>query len=137
MAETVVRGPVGPIAIARHPIYGMLLPVPLVCFLGVLLTDLAYLNSGGNLVWLVNAEGNPTRWTFDGLSRMIEKEVALTVGSPITTFNSAIVTQWLFKVAYETLATPITYAVVGFLKREEGLDVYDRDTSFNPLALAE
>ena len=52
MAETVVRGPVGSIAIARHPIYGMLLPVPVVCFLGVLLTDLAYLSSAGNMVWL-------------------------------------------------------------------------------------
>ena len=50
---------------------------------------------------------------------------------------SAIVTQWLFKVAYEALATPLTYAVVGFLKRREGLDVYDGDISFNPLALAE
>jgi uncharacterized membrane protein len=30
----------------------MLLPVPIVCFIGVLLTDLSYLDSGGNLVWL-------------------------------------------------------------------------------------
>jgi uncharacterized membrane protein len=30
----------------------MLLPIPVVCFLGVLLSDLAYLCSGGNLVWL-------------------------------------------------------------------------------------
>ncbi len=48
-----------------------------------------------------------------------------------------MITQWLFKVAYETLATPLTYAVVGFLKRQEGIDTFDRDTSFNPLALAE
>ena len=52
MAETLARAPARPVAIARHPIYGMLLPVPVVCFLGVLLTDLAYLSSGGNLVWL-------------------------------------------------------------------------------------
>jgi len=30
----------------------MLLPVPVVCFTGVLLTDIAYLQSGGNLIWL-------------------------------------------------------------------------------------
>ena len=52
MAETAARAPARPVAIARHSIYGMLLPVPVVCFLGVLLTDLAYLGSGGNLVWL-------------------------------------------------------------------------------------
>jgi uncharacterized membrane protein len=30
----------------------MLLPVPVVCFLGALLTDVAYVDSGGNLAWL-------------------------------------------------------------------------------------
>jgi queuosine precursor transporter len=36
-----------------------------------------------------------------------------------------IVTTWLIKVGWETLATPLTYALVGYLKRTEGLDVYD------------
>ena len=36
-----------------------------------------------------------------------------------------IVTTWLIKVGWETLATPITYWIVGYLKRTEGLDVYD------------
>lgn len=49
----------------------------------------------------------------------------------------AIATQWLFKVTYEILATPLTYAVVRFLKRQEGLDVYDRATNFNPLAVGD
>ncbi|HKP34504.1 MAG TPA: DUF2231 domain-containing protein [Sphingomicrobium sp.] len=52
MTDTAVRRPVRQIAIARHPLYGMLLPVAVVCFVGVLLTDLTYLNSGGNLLWL-------------------------------------------------------------------------------------
>ena len=52
MAETVAGRPVRPIAIVRHPLYSMLLPIPVVCFLGALLSDLAYLCSGGNLVWL-------------------------------------------------------------------------------------
>ena len=53
-------------------------------------------DSRGNLVWQVNAEGNPTRFTFDGLSRLTKKEVALGYGSPITTFTSSIDTQWGF-----------------------------------------
>jgi hypothetical protein len=36
-----------------------------------------------------------------------------------------IVTTWLIKVAWEALATPITYLIVGYLKRTEGVDVYD------------
>jgi uncharacterized integral membrane protein (TIGR00697 family) len=39
------------------------------------------------------------------------------------------------KVVYETLATPMTYAVVGFLKKAEQEDYYDYDTDFNPFAL--
>lgn len=43
---------------------------------------------------------------------------------------------FVFKVSYEALATPITYAVVAFLKRAEQEDYYDVDTDFNPFRLA-
>ena len=36
-----------------------------------------------------------------------------------------IVTTWAIKVGYETIATPLTYAIVNYLKRSEGIDVYD------------
>jgi uncharacterized integral membrane protein (TIGR00697 family) len=58
-------------------------------------------------------------------------------GPPNFDLATAIVTQWIIKVAYEVLATPLTYLVVGYLKRAEGVDVYDRQTNFNPLALAD
>jgi uncharacterized integral membrane protein (TIGR00697 family) len=45
-----------------------------------------------------------------------------------------ILTTWAIKVGYETVATPLTYAIVNHLKRREGIDVFDRDTDFNPLA---
>lgn len=43
--------------------------------------------------------------------------------------------QWLAKVAYETAATPLTYAVVTWLKRKEGVDAFDKDIRLNPLAI--
>lgn len=46
-----------------------------------------------------------------------------------------ILTQWLAKSLYEALLTPLTYLAVGFLKRREGLDVYDEGTDFNPFAV--
>jgi queuosine precursor transporter len=46
----------------------------------------------------------------------------------------AIFSQWFLKVAYETLATPLTYAVVNALKKAETEDYFDRDTDFNPFA---
>ena len=48
-----------------------------------------------------------------------------------------IVTQWLAKSAYEIVATPLTYLVVGYLKRKEGVDVFDRDTNLNPLLVSD
>jgi uncharacterized PurR-regulated membrane protein YhhQ (DUF165 family) len=44
-------------------------------------------------------------------------------------------TLYLFKVAYEIAATPLTYAIVRWLKRVEGVDVYDRETDFTPFRL--
>lgn len=43
--------------------------------------------------------------------------------------------QWLFKVLFEVVATPFTYAAVTVLKRLEGIDTYDRDIDLNPVAV--
>ncbi len=43
-----------------------------------------------------------------------------------------IVYHWLSKTFIEALATPLTYAVVNFLKKKENVDTYDYKTSFNP-----
>jgi uncharacterized integral membrane protein (TIGR00697 family) len=48
-----------------------------------------------------------------------------------------IVVQAVVKTAYEALATPLTYLVVGWLKRVEGIDTYDRGVRFNPFAITE
>ena len=46
-------------------------------------------------------------------------------------------TGWLLKTAYEVIATPLTYFVVGKLKAKEGIDTFDRDTNFSPIAFGE
>ena len=43
--------------------------------------------------------------------------------------------QFVAKVSVEVLFTPVTYALVGWLKRAEGVDHYDRDTKFTPFSL--
>ncbi|MEA3004566.1 MAG: queuosine precursor transporter [Sphingomonadales bacterium] len=45
---------------------------------------------------------------------------------------AVLLAQWALKVGWEVLLTPATYAVVGFLKRREGIDVYDTGTDFTP-----
>jgi queuosine precursor transporter len=55
---------------------------------------------------------------------------------PSSLLLTAILTQWGIKVLYEIVATPFTYAAVGFLKRREGLDPFDTHTNFSPIVLA-
>jgi uncharacterized integral membrane protein (TIGR00697 family) len=43
-----------------------------------------------------------------------------------------LVTQFALKVGWEVLLTPVTYAVVGWLKRREGVDIFDTATDFTP-----
>jgi hypothetical protein len=45
---------------------------------------------------------------------------------------TVLFTQWALKVGWEVLLTPVTYAVVGWLKRAEGLDAFDANTDFTP-----
>lgn len=42
-----------------------------------------------------------------------------------------ILFQYLFKVSYEVIFTPVTYAVVRWLKRKEGIDTYDYDVKYH------
>ena len=48
---------------------------------------------------------------------------------------AVMLAQFVGKVAVEVIFTPVTYKIVGFLKRAEHEDYYDRDTDFNPFAL--
>ena len=51
---------------------------------------------------------------------------------PWSLFLALTVTNYLFKCGVEALMTPVTYGVVGFLKKVENEDYYDKDTNFNP-----
>ena len=63
--------------------------------------------------------------------------ILLTFGGkyPAGTLVNMILTGYGLKVAYEVLATPVTYAVVGWLKRAEQSDAFDRHEDFNPFHL--
>ncbi len=54
---------------------------------------------------------------------------------PGDALRGIVLVQWLVKVCFEAAATPVTYGVVGRLKRVVGVEHYDRQVSFNPLRL--
>jgi len=73
-----------------------------------------------------------------GVGQLIDTVVVMTIafwgridGAMI---RDLIVTGYLVKVAYEAAATPVTYLVVNFLKKAEGVDLFDENTDFNPFS---
>jgi queuosine precursor transporter len=73
----------------------------------------------------------------EGLDSLVFISIAFVGTIPAAALASTIVTQWLLKSAYEIVITPFTYLAVNFLKRKEGLDVFDHGTRFNPLRLSD
>lgn len=71
----------------------------------------------------------------EGVDTLIFVSIAFWGIIPLQLILIAILTQWIFKVLYEIIATPFTYLVVGFLKRRENLDTYDYRTNFSPIPL--
>ncbi|MDO8536660.1 MAG: queuosine precursor transporter [bacterium] len=61
--------------------------------------------------------------------------IALYAVIPNNLFLSSIFASWLLKVAVEAIFTPLTYFVVGKLKKIENEDYYDRNTNFNPFII--
>ena len=50
---------------------------------------------------------------------------------------TVMITNWLLKVLWEAALTPVTYAVVGWFKAREGVEVFDTGIDFSPFAKTE
>ncbi len=68
----------------------------------------------------------------EGADSAVFISIAFTGVIPAGGLLTLILSQWFLKVAYETIATPLTYGIVNFLKKAESEDYFDRDTDFNP-----
>ncbi len=88
--------------------------------------------TGGKMLWLRTIGSTIIG---QGLDSAVFITLAFAGVIPAPAIIAAIVGQWFVKSAYEAAATPLIYAVVGYLKRAEGIDFYDTGTRFNPLAV--
>ncbi len=74
------------------------------------------------------------------VGQAVDSAVVMIIGFGFTqswsTIFKLVVSAYLGKVAYEVLMTPATYAVVGWLKRNEGVDTFDYATQFSPFHIA-
>jgi queuosine precursor transporter len=84
-------------------------------------------------------------WTRTIGSTLLGEAVDSAIFYPLAFYGTGIIpndklpavmlVQFIAKVSVEVLFTPVTYAVVGWLKRAENEDYYDRDTRFTPFTL--
>lgn len=73
----------------------------------------------------------------EGLDSLVFISLAFWAVVPTTEIWRMVVTQWLVKTCYEVVFTPLTYVVVAFLKKQEGVDILDVETDFSPFAVRE
>ncbi|WP_126174338.1 queuosine precursor transporter [Altericroceibacterium xinjiangense] len=91
--------------------------------------------TGGRFLWMRTIGSTVVG---QGLDSMIFYPLAFygLAGWPPEQLLQVVLSQWLIKTVWEAALTPVTYAVIGFLKRREGIEVFDTDTDFSPFAKA-
>ncbi len=70
-----------------------------------------------------------------GIDTMIFYPLAFIGVWPVELLLTVMATNYALKVLWEAILTPVTYRVVGALKRAEGVDVYDAETAFTPFSI--
>jgi|SRR5690554_1787518 len=71
----------------------------------------------------------------EGIDTILFITIAFGGAMPLGTLSGMMVAQYLWKVAYEVILTPLTYLVVNWVKKKEGIDIYDTKVKYNPFDL--
>lgn len=92
------------------------------------------------MAWMKLMTGGRHLWTRTIGSTVVGQAVDSIIFYPLAFLGvwdtrlvvAVMISNYLMKVAWEALLTPVTYRIVGFMKRREGIDVYDVGTNFTP-----
>lgn len=68
----------------------------------------------------------------EGLDTVIFIGIAFGGMLPLPVLGQMMLAQYLWKVSYEILLTPLTYYIVGKLKEKEDMDIFDNNITYNP-----
>lgn len=85
----------------------------------------------GKFLWLRTIGSTIIGQIFDTLTFMLIAFSFL----PAEIFWQMIIVQYLFKVGYEIVATPLTYMIIRKIKKVEQLDTFDYGVKYNPFSL--
>jgi uncharacterized integral membrane protein (TIGR00697 family) len=88
--------------------------------------------TSGRFLWLRTISSTALG---QGMDSLVFATIAFWGEVPNAELRAIIWHVWVLKTAYEALATPVTYLIVNRLKTIEGVDVYDRDINWSPVAL--
>jgi queuosine precursor transporter len=72
----------------------------------------------------------------EGIDTLVFCWIAFYGTLPQHLFWSVLISNYIFKCAVEIGFTPLTYLIVGILKRKENVDVYDYGISYNPFEMS-
>lgn len=70
----------------------------------------------------------------EGVDTLVFMSIAFSGLYSARIFWGMVLVQYGWKVAYEVLATPLTYSIINWLKHREGIDTYDHGIHYNPFA---
>lgn len=83
----------------------------------------------GRMLWTRTVGSTVTGQFVDTIILVV---IGFSGTAPVATLAKLALSAYFGKVIYEVVATPATYAIVGFLKRSEGIDAFDYKSNFNP-----
>lgn len=73
----------------------------------------------------------------EGIDTLLFITIAFMGIIPSNVLITMIFAQYIWKVSYEVVATPLTYKLVGWVKHQEELDTYDYQANYNPFSFEE
>jgi uncharacterized integral membrane protein (TIGR00697 family) len=88
--------------------------------------------TGGKYLWMRTIGST---LVGEGMDTVIFVLIAFAGVLEIRTLAAVVISNYVFKTSVEVLFTPLTYRIVGWLKKQESIDHYDRGTNFNPFRL--
>lgn len=87
--------------------------------------------TGGRWLWMRTIAST---LLGEGVDTLLFVAIAFLGAQPLALLTRTLFSNYVFKCGVEALLTPLTYRIVNGLKRAEGVDHYDRDTTFSPFS---
>lgn len=101
-------------------------------FLNSIVLSRLKVKTGGKYLWVRTITSTIVG---EGLDSLLFIVIAFVGTMPVGALFMMVLAQYVFKVVYEIIITPVTYLVVGRVKKAENLDTFDTNVKYNPFGI--